>query len=328
MVAPMAWVCGDAAPRVELPSVTAATSPLSTDGLPFRYHRIGETGARAYELLPDVSEGKVAAELEPDFIVAISRTARWEDRDFGLTSKNTWIALEELAPLGSSRFAGSEVTGELSSVAWVRRDRCSFHDAPGGRRIGSLARHAELRVLGARQRGKIDWLDIGEGRWVRADDLRRPTPAIPPAELRPNERWIDVDLQHQVLTAYEGTRAVFTTLVSTGKGRDDSPLATPKGEHRIWVKLRTTDMSNLEDEDAQRYYAIQDVPWVMFFKAGYGLHGAFWHDSFGEVRSHGCVNLAPRDAERLFHWVSPRLPAGWSAVLPTAHDLGTRVVVR
>jgi len=70
------------------------------------------------------------------------------------------------------------------------------------------------------------------------------------------------------------------------------------------------------------------VPYVMYFQAGYGLHGAFWHDSFGEVRSHGCVNLAPRDAQWLFYWASPRLPNGWSAVLPDPHDQGTLIVVR
>jgi lipoprotein-anchoring transpeptidase ErfK/SrfK len=87
-------------------------------------------------------------------------------------------------------------------------------------------------------------------------------------------------------------------------------------------------MDNLEEADARRYYAMEDVPWVLFFKNGFGLHGAFWHDSFGHVRSHGCVNLTPLDAERLFYWSSPRLPAGWTAALPTDYDPGTLVRVR
>ncbi len=87
-------------------------------------------------------------------------------------------------------------------------------------------------------------------------------------------------------------------------------------------------MDNLEDEAAERYYRIEDVPYVQYFSKGIGLHGAFWHRSFGQVRSHGCVNLAPLDAQRLFWWTSPRLPAGWTAVLPTAHEPGTVVRVR
>ena len=41
----------------------------------------------------------------------------------------------------------------------------------------------------------------------------------------------------------------------------------------------------------------------------------------------GCVNLTPADAERLFAWTSPHLPAGWSAVLPTEYERGTLVRV-
>jgi hypothetical protein len=40
------------------------------------------------------------------------------------------------------------------------------------------------------------------------------------------------------------------------------------------------------------------------------------------------VNLTPSDAERLFDWASPRLPAGWSAVFPTDYETGTIVRVR
>jgi hypothetical protein len=328
MVGAGAWICSSEVTSSDLPSVAAQTAhTLSSDGLPFRYFKVGLTGGRAYRQLPDVTSGKVAAELEPDFIVGVSKVARFEGQDFGLTSKGTWLALEELSAITPSKFEGAVVDGELQQIAWVRRDRIERWSAPLGRRIASESRRTLLHVVETvTQHGK-DWLRLTDGSWVRSEDVRRAAPATPPADSLPNERWIDVDLSAQTLTAYEGARAVFTTLVSTGKGAAGTPLATPPGQYRIWVKLRTTDMTNLEDEDARRYYAIQDVPWVMYFEAGYGLHGAFWHSSFGEVRSHGCVNLAPRDAERLFYWASPRIPAGWSAVLPTARDLGTRVVI-
>jgi lipoprotein-anchoring transpeptidase ErfK/SrfK len=87
-------------------------------------------------------------------------------------------------------------------------------------------------------------------------------------------------------------------------------------------------MDNLEDEGANRYWRMESVPYVQYFSKGVGLHGAYWHRSFGNVRSHGCVNLAPLDAQRLFSFTSPRLPAGWTAVLPTEHESGTVVRVR
>jgi hypothetical protein len=87
-------------------------------------------------------------------------------------------------------------------------------------------------------------------------------------------------------------------------------------------------MDNLENLEAQTNYAIQAVPWVLYFHKGYGLHGAFWHRAFGRVQSHGCVNLTPLDAERLFDFASPRLPEGWSAAFPTDYEPGTIVRVR
>ena len=39
-------------------------------------------------------------------------------------------------------------------------------------------------------------------------------------------------------------------------------------------------------------YYVPDVPWVQYFtNYGHALHGAYWHNNFGHVMSHGCVNL-------------------------------------
>jgi lipoprotein-anchoring transpeptidase ErfK/SrfK len=329
LVGPLAWVCSSAISHSSLPSVAAQSAPLlSADGLPFKYFKVGELGARAYASLADVDQGKVARELEPDFIVGVSRIVRFADLDFGLTGKGTWIATEELLPMKPSTFQGVQVNGPVTDFAWVRRDASALYSAPGKKKGGALNRRAVVQILEETDYHQEHWLRIAEGKWLPSDAVQRPSAPLPPAQLLPEERWIDVDLNSQILTAYQGSSAVFATLVSTGRGAEGTELATPKGTHRIWVKLRTTDMTNLENEEAQRYYAIEDVPYVMYFHAGYGLHGAFWHDSFGEVRSHGCVNLAPRDAQWLFYWASPKMPSGWSAVLPDPHDQGTLIVVR
>jgi hypothetical protein len=73
-------------------------------------------------------------------------------------------------------------------------------------------------------------------------------------------------------------------------------------------------------------FELREVPYVMYFdKEGYALHGAYWHDRFGMPKSHGCINLAPEDARRIFHWTLPALPAGWHGVLSPLH--GTVVFV-
>ena len=145
-----------------------------------------------------------------------------------------------------------------------------------------------------------------------------------PADVGAAERWIDVDRTAQVLTAYEGDRPVFATLVSTGRAL----RSTPEGEFRIWAKLAQSAMDNFEDEEAEEFYSLEDVPWVMYFSEGVAIHGTFWHDRFGERHSHGCVNVSVKDARWLYEWTLPAVPAGWTAMLPTERSPSTMVVVR
>ena len=49
-------------------------------------------------------------------------------------------------------------------------------------------------------------------------------------------------------------------------------------------------------------YDLKDVPWVMYFYKGYSFHGTYWHTTFGQPMSHGCVNMITEDAKWLFDW--------------------------
>jgi lipoprotein-anchoring transpeptidase ErfK/SrfK len=51
-------------------------------------------------------------------------------------------------------------------------------------------------------------------------------------------------------------------------------------------------------------YFFEDVPYTMYFHEDYGIHGTYWHNNFGSPMSHGCVNLAIRDAAWLFEFAS------------------------
>ena len=132
-------------------------------------------------------------------------------------------------------------------------------------------------------------------------DTPYPTEVPPPAENFPPEppdlgqggRWIDVDLTQQMTYAYEGDTLVNSFLVSTGTWQ----YPTVTGQYYIYVKYEAAPMSG------PGYY-LPDVPYIMYFYKGYGLHGTYWHNNFGTPMSHGCVNLRTEDAEWLFYWAS------------------------
>lgn len=106
-----------------------------------------------------------------------------------------------------------------------------------------------------------------------------------------DNRWIDVDLSNQITYAYEGDELVNSFLVSTGTWQH--PTVT--GQYYIYVKYVYADM-------AGPGYYLPDVPYVMYFYSGYGLHGTYWHNNFGTPMSYGCINLSIPDAEWLFYW--------------------------
>jgi hypothetical protein len=330
MVGALAWICSEGVEPSRLPAPSTRSAPEEIpDGLPFRYYFVGSDGSFGYRVFDTAEEGTPDAQLLPGFGVAIRRERLRGGEPFGLSTHGLWIPLRDLRPARALEFGGVEIEDDRLDALWVIAESAPLYSKPGQRsRSPGLSRFVALRALEEQTLGRERYFRVGEAEWVRARDVRGPRRAPLPSGLRPGERWIDVDLEQQVLTAYVGSRAVFATLVSTGRGPEGTELATPRGEHRVWVKLRASDMDNLENLEARENYAIQAVPWVMYFKRGYGLHGTFWHRAFGRVQSHGCVNLTPRDAKRLFDWTSPRLPSGWSAVFPTEYEPGTLVRVR
>lgn len=141
------------------------------------------------------------------------------------------------------------------------------------------------------------------------------------------ERWIEVDLSEQKLTAWDGEKKFLETLVSSGLPW----TPTPTGEFHIWTKFRYTKM---EGGQGKYYYNLPNVPYVMFFEnenvpgfRGYGLHGTYWHNDFGKPHSHGCVNLPTPIAEKLYEWTNPTVPEGKSAKRASDEDPGTRIVI-
>lgn len=123
-------------------------------------------------------------------------------------------------------------------------------------------------------------------------------------EVPASAKRIEVDLSKQMLYALQNDQVVMSFPVSTGKWGK-----TPTGTFHIWVKLRYTRMAGGSGAD---YYNLPNVPYVMFFYndkvgkgMGFSLHGAYWHNNFGHPMSHGCVNISPANAGKLYEWANP-----------------------
>jgi len=330
LVGPLAYVCSD---RVKLsadpPGVDESIHPTPADAMPYKYYFVGKDGGDAYAKLSDADDETPAEQLERGWSIAGVSEVSYKGATYVITRKGRYIPRAQLGAATPTAFHGETVSGSLD-LGWILPDKASvLNDAkPNAKVVGTRTRLQKVDVLERKTLNKEEFLRIGEGLWIRGRDARVPTSAPAPTEVAPGARWIDVELATQTLVAYEGEKPVFATVVSTGK----APGSTPKGVHKIWVKLRSSTMSNADDakdttDDAQPF-SIEDVPWVQYFSNGVAIHGAFWHRKFGQVHSHGCVNLAPLDAMRLFDWSLPRLPKGWDAVFPTTAEPPTVIRVR
>lgn len=315
----------------------SASPPVAADalvvrdtesGLPFDYYFVGTDGARAYSRLRSVDQGAPDQDLERGFAVAIIEQREFAGEVWGHTRHGMWIAMSDLVPVRAPTFHGEQLADGKLELAWVVSESARALSKPAAmaRTDRRLVRFQRVPVLEERVVNKDKFYRFDDTGWVSSKDVARPTLSAPPEEVKPRERWIDIEIASQTLVAYEGDRPVFATIVSTGRGAQGTPFATPVGVHRIWVKLIASTMDNLENDEAAEYYSIEDVPYVQYFDNAVGLHAAFWHNKFGRVRSHGCVNLTPRDAQWLFSFTAPHLPAGWSAVFPD--DLEPSTVVR
>jgi hypothetical protein len=239
-------------------------------------------------------------------------------RRFAITTDARLIPVDKIKPNSGSAFHGYDLRRSGLPIAFVRsrnarawrleNNRLVPDETIGWREFVPLAGSvSELR--GKRM------VKTKDDRWLESDDLWiAANPSALPAWASKNTRWIDVGIVNQVLVLWEGQRPVYATLVSTGRDGLGDPAtthSTPVGSFRIYQKHVTSTMdSDVADEE----FELRDVPWVMYFKGGFALHGAYWHDDFGRARSHGCVNLSPIDARYVFQWSSPQVPEHWHSV--------------
>jgi hypothetical protein len=151
--------------------------------------------------------------------------------------------------------------------------------------------------------------------WVLARDMRR----IPRAEMSPihpfvGSKRVEVSLEEQRLTCFEGDTIAFSTLVASGLGQVEgdpaTDLATHRGETTVLLKQPSRHMSNIPYKEGMQVqgdiFDLPGIPWNTFFAlSGTAIHGTYWHNDFGIRRSHGCLNVSSEAARWIYRWVHP-----------------------
>ncbi len=138
------------------------------------------------------------------------------------------------------------------------------------------------------------WYMIGPDQWLEQRFMSVARRVERPEGV--SGRWVAIDLYEQTLVGYEDDTPVFATLVATGL----PDWETDEGIFNIWARLEQDGMSGATG--APDAYALQSVPWTMYFNGDISLHGTYWHNLFGYRHSHGCVNLSISDARHIFEW--------------------------
>jgi hypothetical protein len=332
---PWGYLCSEHVRATHEPPSTAAALPVAAGKrLPYAYAMVRKSGAPSYADVAAAEADRPERGLTRGMSLVVERGVDVGELRLVQTAEGKLVRREDVAWMGQ----GSEHQGvDLDATrpgplfGWVRAAKTPVRAAPD--RTAAVVRTADRRERVPLVEPELPasnplWWRVGEGEWIEADALNEVHIVEPPAgvlgehRLRTgNDQWVDVDVGEQVLVAYRGPTPVYATLIASGRA---SP--TPLGNYPVWAKVASMDMNNQDYEDDP--YMVQGVPWVLLFQGHNALHGAYWHDGFGQRRSHGCVNLSPLDARWVFEWMGPTLPAGFTGYLPLDLEASPVVHVR
>jgi lipoprotein-anchoring transpeptidase ErfK/SrfK len=96
-----------------------------------------------------------------------------------------------------------------------------------------------------------------------------------------------IDVSSQTMTVSKHGRVLYTWPVSTAR----KGYVTPRGQyrptrmHKMWYS---------------RKYDMSPMPYSIFFRGGYAIHGTNYVKQLGRPASHGCVRLHTANAARLY----------------------------
>lgn len=304
--------------------------------IPFEYSRVITSGAARIRRRPTPTQwqrlqsvsgpkndptGLLVERMVGDFFVSLDKEVTINGKRFMRTVRNEFIDAKDLKVKPAPVLRGERLRGNKTlPLAFVYGEDLTEVLCEDTQTVcGVVEKHARFKPRGVvKVRGET-YLRGPDNILIPRSAIRLARKQTRPSSIGLDEKWIHVNLAEQNVVAYEGDKPVYTALISSGKKGYD----TPTGLYSMQRKFISKTMRAVDAIEG--LYHIEDIPYIMSYHGGYAMHGAFWHNTFGEVRSHGCTNLPPADARWLFFWSQPDIPDGWRSVENISN--GTRILI-
>ncbi|MGE0328383.1 MAG: L,D-transpeptidase [Polyangiaceae bacterium] len=332
-IRPRGFVCAGEQATTELshPTLIAmAQQPKLDDALPYAYARTTKT-TPIYQRDPAddhaVQEvGKIRG--RSGLAIVGSWSAKGPEGDqlrLGMMTDGRFVKAADLKKAEFSDFKGVELGNgtELPVAFVVKRGVRAWQVEKGDAdKQGKLEYHQTIMLTGKyREVNGLRYWETSDNRFVRHRDvtvIRRRENF--PEYAKADERWIDISIVTGSMVLYEGTKPVYTTLVSVGRNRldEEGEAVTKRGDFKVTAKF--VSATTLDPTKVAQYWDSYDTPWVIQLDSGQHLHGAYWHDRFGIEHTNGDVHLTPYDANHVFRWITAQIPDGWNSVLQWPKD--------
>lgn len=216
------------------------------------------------------------------------------------------VVLDRLRVDVTSELADNIIELDMIEVAPPQNDNVNKlegttrHIVEKGQELGLIARQYGVDIddiVSLNNISNPDLLYVGQELTIPAGGVYMPSAAEAPAAPTLTGKSIVVSNDKQRIYAYENGQLIRSHLVSTGLPATPTVL----GDYKIYVKYVADDMSGPG-------YFLPQVPYTMYFYRGYGIHGTYWHNSFGRPMSRGCVNLPTAEAQWFFNWAEVGTP--------------------
>lgn len=255
----------------------------------------------------------VAVSVSAAFLFGVSKIPSGSPREAVVAAVETVV--EDPEPAGAGLATYLEVTDGCGpyfegGCVNIRSGPGLQYADVGNLRSGMVLRVGDTRVIDGRTWYRIIFDEpvryperLAKEWWVAGDYVRifehEGPKSLKPGEIATSSKRIEVDRTLQMLYAYEGSTLFMEQAISTGL--DDTP--TPRGNFKVFSMTPSRYMQGPLPGISEQYYDLPGVPWDIYFtKQGGAIHGAYWHDKFGEHWSHGCVNLPVEKAKELYEW--------------------------